>query len=338
MTDYTRERARDFWYDFDDQTLVRRTRTFTRLITNAFGPLGGLDGLVDLFRASYRGSNHPQAFTGAINRVGDAFVLLANEQWRVMASHFDDEDDLTLAFIDFGQGVLFDDRAPRDPNNAIHSMDDTPDRWVGFHRWHAAIRAAMLTGADETRWLAMLRRVALAWAIQTETAPAHDRDDNPGLSDDRIAALRRYWLNASLEELDRDFVAYTTRAPRRSIAEDGRGAEFAALPAEQIATSYAVVTEILERAAKVSHPDHGSRGRFWTLPLNEFLAIGTIRHVEVIAQEGEDRGERSGLIQALRGIGEFTEDGFGRMPRDLPPVPDEEIAYISRWIDEGCPP
>lgn len=101
--------------------------------------------------------------------------------------------------------------------------------------------------------------------------------------------------------------------------------------------SYARVREILEAATGDGEPTHQGRHRFWTLPLAEFMAIGTIRNVQVIANEGPDRGARSGLIQALRGQGRFTNAGFGRMPRGRDPVPEAEIQYVQDWIDEGCP-
>ena len=104
-----------------------------------------------------------------------------------------------------------------------------------------------------------------------------------------------------------------------------------------MATSYTKVSAILEAAAGDGEPHHDGHGHFWTLPLDEFLAIGTIYGVQVIADPGAGRGARSGLIQALRGEGRFTDDDFGRMPLGRPPVADEDIAYIESWIDEGCP-
>ena len=104
-----------------------------------------------------------------------------------------------------------------------------------------------------------------------------------------------------------------------------------------MATSYSKVTEILERAAGDGEPSHQGHERFWTLPLNDFLNIGAIYGIQVIADAGADRGARSGLIQALRGEGRFTDDDLGRMPLGREPVPDDEIAYIESWIDEGCP-
>jgi hypothetical protein len=101
--------------------------------------------------------------------------------------------------------------------------------------------------------------------------------------------------------------------------------------------SYARVAEILEAATGDGQPSHQGRRRFWTLPLDQFMMIGTIRDVQLIADPGPDRGARSGLIQALRGEGRFTDDGFGRMPLDREPVADFDIQYIQDWIDEGCP-
>ena len=53
-------------------------------------------------------------------------------------------------------------------------------------------------------------------------------------------------------------------------------------------------------------------------------------------------GAGSNLVKALRGETPFGADtgnpdaDFSRMPAGLPPVPPAEIAFIEKWIDDGC--
>jgi hypothetical protein len=74
-----------------------------------------------------------------------------------------------------------------------------------YHAWHAFIRAVVLLGADEQRWLRMNRNVGLAWAIQNEARPTDDRPDNPPLAAERLEALRAAWLVLDAKELDDAF-------------------------------------------------------------------------------------------------------------------------------------
>lgn len=56
-------------------------------------------------------------------------------------------------------------------------------------------------------------------------------------------------------------------------------------------------------------------------------------------------GAGSILVKALKGESPFGADlpspptgaRFSRMPAGLPPIPDGEIAFIQKWIDDGCP-
>jgi hypothetical protein len=212
-------------------------------------------------------------------------------------------------------------------------MDGHPNDWVGWHRWHASIRAAMLTGASEDRCLDLLRRVALSWAIQTEADPRIDARDNPGLGQERIEELCQHWLNLSVEELDSAFVNNKKRAPRR-FASSRSGFFTAAL---DDGTHYSRVTEILENAAGDGDPDHSGWGRFWTLPLDQFMGIDNVHRNRLIAPPGENRGANSNLVRILKGR-PVDSGNLPRMPLNRPPLADEDIAYIERWIDEGCNP
>lgn len=52
---------------------------------------------------------------------------------------------------------------------------------MGYHRWHAFIRAAVLLGVDKNIWLQIDRYVGLAWAIQSEAKIIQDSPNNPSL-------------------------------------------------------------------------------------------------------------------------------------------------------------
>ena len=62
-----------------------------------------------------------------------------------------------------------------------------------------------------------------------------------------------------------------------------------------------------------------------------------VQDVRFVADPGPDRGKRSGIVQALRGVEPFDGNPFMRMPRRRPPVADDLIDVIERWIDDGCP-
>src|SRR4051812_47169753 len=104
-----RELGTEFWFDFDNQTLWRRTAEINAAIRSAYGQLGGsLDSPATLFAMSFRQPNHPVPFTTALAAGRQGFLDLAEAQRRIMVAHFgNDADALREAFEDFGQGVLF---------------------------------------------------------------------------------------------------------------------------------------------------------------------------------------------------------------------------------------
>ena len=66
-------------------------------------------------------------------------------------------------------------------------------------------------------------------------------------------------------------------------------------------TRYQHVQDILDQATVGAHPGHFGNGRFWDKPLQEFLQIGPIAGVDLIAAPGPGRGARSGVVLALKG-------------------------------------
>lgn len=129
-------------------------------------------------------------------------------------------------------------------------------------------------------------------------------------------------------------------------------------------TRYQHVQEILASAAGDAQPDHESKGRFWELPRDQFVAL-TIYGIELIPQQyrgqagapvpprssccstssidtssggtGASPVKDAGLVKAIRGLYPFDGSHFSRMPMGRPPIAEDDIQYIERWIADGCP-
>lgn len=342
MVEYSREMSLNFWFDFDNQTLWNRSTeckdAFQIISENIPGE--PLDNIVDLFRAAYARKDYPKGFVDNIGSAIDGFKRLAEIQLRIIDKHFGKNSDaIRLAFEDFGQGVLFDYKRQNDParrfdGHLIHMMDGTPEDWVGYHRWHAFIRAGQFSGADLERWGEVLRFVALAWSIQSEANPRVDKQDNPGISPVRLQAHRSYWLGASDDLIDASFYKFRPKAP---IVEPAQGSSDELVFLTAKIRRYERIQKILDDAAGGGRPIHGNLKRFWNLPLSEFMKLPPINGVKLIADPGAHRGARSGLILALRGQPPFGEGGIPRMPLNRPPVSSDNINYIEKWIDDNCP-
>jgi len=106
-------------------------------------------------------------------------------------------------------------------------------------------------------------------------------------------------------------------------------------------TSYAQVQHILSTAVGgVDVPVPGPHGAFWrTRTRDQFVQFSLFGLPVVTPGDGSN----STLVKALRGQEPFGQDtgnpgaSFRRMPAGRPPVPDDQIAVISAWIDDGCP-
>lgn len=102
------------------------------------------------------------------------------------------------------------------------------------------------------------------------------------------------------------------------------------------------VIQILDDA--IGGPDAiiSAHGAFWRgLTRDEFVAKNVFTLDLIVVGQGAS----SNLVKALKGGSPFGADlpnpppdaKFPRMPAGLDPVPAEDIAFIERWIDEGCP-
>lgn len=119
-------------------------------------------------------------------------------------------------------------------------------------------------------------------------------------------------------------------------------------------TRYEQVKQILDRAAAGGAVDYDGKGLFWHLPLSQLLQV-EIYGVRMIApseaaassscchQEASadmnsaKRSARSGLVQGLCGQAPFDGTQYPPLPWGGQTVPEEEIGFISDWIDDGCP-
>jgi tyrosinase len=127
---------------------------------------------------------------------------------------------------------------------------------------------------------------------------------------------------------------------------------------------YERVKEILNQASGDAHPSYQGHDRFWNLPHAQFLEVeiygirmiappaasssagtppakscchGAGETAAAVAAPQPVRGAASGLIKGLKGEPPFDGSQFPRLPWGGSPVSYEDIAFIERWIDDGCP-
>ncbi len=195
----------EFWLDFDNFF----NPSFGEVgdgVLEAYRATGAPFGIRDRWREHRDAGTYPDGFRDEMAPNRDALMQLADQQLAIFDRHFSgDRAAEQNAFEEFGHGVNFDDRRP--DGDKVHKMDTGgPDRPPqAYHAWHAFIRAVMLLGADEERWLGLDRNLGLAWAIQNEAKPADDDPDNKPLAEDRLDGLRSAWLPLSADDLDAAF-------------------------------------------------------------------------------------------------------------------------------------
>jgi hypothetical protein len=196
--------ASDFWFTYDDHFLFNPPPQ----VLAAYAALGDIDAPLTQFTQTRATGTFPADFRTAVEPLRAGLTTLSTEQLSIIDQFYpNDNAALQTAFEHFGCGDLFDDRRP--PGNKVHMMDSSgpANPPIGYHRWHAIIRAMTELGIDADRWNAIDRFVALAWAIHAETQPTQDAD-NPPVGDERLAALRTNWLNRTPDELDDAFDAF----------------------------------------------------------------------------------------------------------------------------------
>jgi hypothetical protein len=201
--------ASDFWFDYDNHFLFQPPPQ----VLQAYTVIRGVDFARSRFDATRLAGTYPAAFVTDVTPLKPGLQTLSTEQLSVIDQHFaGDIGRLQRAFEHFAQGDLFDDRRPA--GLKVHMMDSSgpANPPIGYHRWHAMIRAMTVLGVDADRWDAIDRLLALAWAIHAEAQPMQDTM-NPRLSAARLVALRAHWLSLSPDDLDDAFSVFPFPQP-----------------------------------------------------------------------------------------------------------------------------
>ncbi|MEU6482672.1 hypothetical protein [Streptomyces sp. NPDC046887] len=200
-------RANEMWYQFDEVTKYKSDRE----LTDAYIAIGKLfEGDIERsvlakWQALSPSPEYPANFARFVAPAKEAFAVVSRAQLDVFDAYYRRRGaGLASAFVDFGQGVLFDPRRA-DVESEVHTMDGNPPR--GYHVWHAYIRAMLLLGVDVGRWESIARYNALAWAVQSVAKPAL-RAVNPPLPKATVARLAATWLPRDARRLDGDFQSF----------------------------------------------------------------------------------------------------------------------------------
>jgi hypothetical protein len=202
---YTHAQGEAFWSEFDGRTLYGGA-AFWSIAGAAEAPQ-----VQSVWRAVREEGVYPDDFAQWAQDRAAPWQQLAALQREIIEAHFgNDFDTITLAFADFGQGVLISTDPERAAgNDSIHMMDgQTPAEVIGYHRWHASIRAIQLSGGDVPWWEEMARRLGFAWAVQSLARPVQRRFPGPpnqAIDPALVAAAAEAWLTLSPEVLDRQF-------------------------------------------------------------------------------------------------------------------------------------
>ena len=103
---------------------------------------------------------------------------------------------------------------------------------------------------------------------------------------------------------------------------------------------YQEIIDILDNAVGGSASPVGAHGPFWRgKTRDQFVAANVFGQKLLVVGDGAG----SNIIKALSAQAPFGTDvgtpgaTFRRMPAGRPPVPDDKIAVIKTWIDDGCP-
>lgn len=197
---YTQATGNEFWYAFDFRTKYTPAFGPTLMAAKAFD-------VQDIWHAARKTGSYPADVVAFVNQAKAAWEAIAEVQVRTITEFFQaDRTALRLAFEDFGQGIMLDNREPRKSNNdCIHMMDTGGAPPIGYHRWHASIRAIQTFDADPL-WSDLAQFNGLAWAIQSHGRPKQSKvKANPQIDAHSLTAIRSAWLALSQDQLDKQY-------------------------------------------------------------------------------------------------------------------------------------
>lgn len=200
---YDENLGRHFWYEFDRATLYNTTFMKTVLAPSGAGTIQ------NQFAKSRREGTYPDSFLRSAQPTLSLWRKISEVQKTVITNILADN----LAFFqkameDFAQGFLLDTHPERVANNdVVHMMDgNTSDEVVGFHRWHASIRAIQLLGIGDVQWWEEVDKiVALGWAVQSFAQPKQQNVSNPRIANQDLTRLTNAWIGLSPAQRDRQY-------------------------------------------------------------------------------------------------------------------------------------
>lgn len=198
----------EFWYQYDERFLYNplpEAVTAFQQIRDALG--GKADGsFYGAYVDSRAAGTYPQGYLDVVLPAKEPLQVISRLQLDLFDEFFQyDPVGLVNAFVDFGQGVLYDPRRP--VGYKVHMMDYIPGVRParGYHVWHSVIQAMSLMDIDRFRWRLIDPVVGLGWAVQSIAQPAIDATDNPPLDRDLITRLELRWLPRTTAQLDTAF-------------------------------------------------------------------------------------------------------------------------------------
>jgi hypothetical protein len=200
--DYTHEIGRKFWFEFDRAT--KYNSAFMNIVIR-----GGAGRVQTVFMDARLANRYPAQFLSTVSPHKDNWITMADAQAKAFNDFLEnDPAAIQAAFEDFGQGVLLDTDPKRIENNdAIHTMDvQGAGPPVGYHRWHASIRAIQLLNIGDAAWLERIDRfLGLAWGLQSFARPKQQLVANPAIAQADLAALRTAWLSLTPAQRDSQY-------------------------------------------------------------------------------------------------------------------------------------
>lgn len=198
---YTPEIGRRFWFEFDLATL--HDPAFRVVMNRA-----GARRVQDEYMTARRTGTYPDSFKQIFLPSRDDWVRIADLQTNMFSNLLGNNwADIQAALEDFGQGKLFDNDPQRPDGDRIHMMDgQVGSQLVGYHRWHASIRAIQLLGIGDVAWWENLDcLVGLGWGIQSFAKPKQQNMPNAALSQGDLQDLRDAWLALASHRRDRQY-------------------------------------------------------------------------------------------------------------------------------------
>jgi hypothetical protein len=200
-------RANEVWYQLDEAALYKVSPE----LLDAYKAIGRhVGGSIEReFRTTWltmsKSPGYPGNYASFMAPIKGPLTVVSRMQLGVFDQLYRHHDPrLVAAFAFFGQGVLYDPRreSVRSPVHTMNSLPGMPP--VGYHTWHAYMRAMMLLGIDRHRWEAFAPLNGFAWALASVAKP-NSQTVSPPLPRKVVLELATSWLPRRARRLDADF-------------------------------------------------------------------------------------------------------------------------------------